>query len=217
MTDFAAARTAMVDCQIRPSDVTLYPIIAAMLDVPREKFVPVDMRDVAYVGEHVPVGENRVLLDPRVFAKMLDAVNPGPDALVLDIAPGCGYSSAVLARLAAAVVAVEEDADLARFATAALAETGADTVIVENAPNAGGAPEHGPFDLVLINGGVEQVPQAIVEQVKPGGHIIAIFVEGPFGQCRVGTCTGASVAWRNVFDATAPVLLGFEKEQEFAF
>ncbi|QDL90711.1 protein-L-isoaspartate O-methyltransferase [Paroceanicella profunda] len=217
MTNFAAARTAMVDCQIRPSDVTLYPIIAAMLEVPREKFVPVDLRDVAYVGEHVTIAENRVLLDPRVFAKMLDAVNPGPDALVLDIAPGCGYSSAVLARLAAAVVAVEEDPDFARVAAAALSETGADTVMVENGPHVAGAAAQGPFDLVFINGGVEQVPQAIIDQVKPGGQIIAIFVDGPYGQCRVGTCGNASVAWRNVFDATAPVLLGFAKEQEFAF
>jgi protein-L-isoaspartate(D-aspartate) O-methyltransferase len=217
MTDFVAARTAMVDCQVRPSDVTLYPIIAAMLAVPREEFVPSELREVAYAGTHLDLGEGRVLLDPRTFAKMLDALNPGPDALVLDLAPGFGYSSAVLARLAAAVVAVEENPDLARAAAAALAETGADTVIVETGSHVGGAPDHGPFDAVLINGGIERLPETIAAQVKPGGRIVAIFMDGPLGQCRLGSRTEAGVAWRNVFDATAPVLLGFEKSREFAF
>lgn len=217
MPDYATARTAMVDSQVRPSDVTLYPIIAAMLEVPREIFVPVALRDVAYAGTHLPLARGRVVMDPRVIAKMLDALKPGPEELVLDIAPGLGYSSALLARLAAAVVAVEEDEALARGAQDALSTAGADTVVVEHGPHAAGAPDHGPFDAVFVNGGIEELPPAIVAQIKPGGRCVAIFMEGNAGKCRLGIRSGDRMTWKTVFDATAPVLSGFEKCQKFVF
>ncbi|RMF37626.1 MAG: protein-L-isoaspartate O-methyltransferase [Alphaproteobacteria bacterium] len=217
MIDYQAARTAMVDCQVRPSDVTLYPIIAAMLEVPRELFVPRALRGVAYAGSELELGGGRVELEPRVVAKMLDALNPDPEALVLDVAPGMGYTAALLARLCAAVVAVEEDADLAAAASEALAEAGCDTVLVENRPLAQGAPEHGPFDAIFVNGGVEFLPETLAGQLKPGGRIVAIFMQGALGRCRLGTKTGAGIAWRSVFDATAPVLSGFKKATEFVF
>lgn len=113
MIDFAAAREVMVDRQVRPADVTLYPIIDAMLAVPREEFVPEALRPVAYFGDHVPLAAGRVLLDPRVFGKLLDGLNIGPSDLVLDVGCGMGYSSAVIARMAEAVVALEEDPALA--------------------------------------------------------------------------------------------------------
>lgn len=216
MTDFAAARTAMVDCQIRPADVTTYPIIAAMLDIPREKFVPAELRAVAYMGENVPLGPRRTLLDPRVFAKMLDALEIGPESLVLDIGSGYGYSSAVLSRLAAAVVAVESDEDLVVQALRALPEVGADTVITETRALVEGAPEHGPFDAMLIEGGVEAIPEALIDQVKEGGRVVAIFMDGHLGKCRVGTRINGAMSWTTVFDATAPVLPGFDKAEEFA-
>ena len=100
MIDYAKAREAMVDCQIRPSDVTKYPIIAALLDTPREAFVPADKKPIAYIGEDIALSESRVLLDPRVFAKMLDVVNIRHTDLVLDIGTGLGYSAAVMARVA---------------------------------------------------------------------------------------------------------------------
>jgi len=106
MIDYAAARVAMVDRQVRPSDVTRYPIIAAMLDVPREDFVPEALRPVAYLGEHVPLAPGRVLLDPRVFAKLVDALVVEPNDLVLDLGCGLGYSTAVLARMAEAAAEV---------------------------------------------------------------------------------------------------------------
>ena len=121
----------MVDTQIRPSDVTKYPIIDAMLGVAREEFVPANRREAAYVGENLSVGANRVILEPRTLAKMLDALDIAQDELVLDIAPAFGYSSAVIANLAAAVVALEEDADFAREAQEALTAAGADNVIVQ--------------------------------------------------------------------------------------
>jgi protein-L-isoaspartate(D-aspartate) O-methyltransferase len=217
MIDFVAAREAMVDRQVRPADVTLYPIIEAMLAVPREDFVPPARRPVAYLGEHVPIAPDRVLLDPRVFAKLLDALNPGPSDLVLDLGCGYGYSTAVLGRMAEAVVALEEDPGLAAEAEALLAVHSVDNAVVQTGPLAAGDPEHAPFDAVLVEGAVETMPEAIVDQVKPGGRIAAIFRVGAGGQARLGLRTEAGLTWRRLFDAAAPVLPGFEQTKAFEF
>jgi protein-L-isoaspartate(D-aspartate) O-methyltransferase len=217
MTDYAAAREIMVDRQVRPADVTLYPVIAAMLDVPREAFVPEALRPVAYLGEHVPLGGGRVLLDPRVFAKLLDAVNVGPGDLVLDVGCAYGYSTAVLARMAEAVVAVEEDAAMAAEAEALLAVHGVDTAVVHAGPLAEGVAAHGPFDAIVVEGAIEVLPPALEAQLKPGGRIAAVFVDGARGQARLGLRTEAGVSWRRIFDATAPVLPGFTAAKAFEF
>jgi len=217
MIDFAAAREAMVDRQVRTADVTLYPIIEAMLAVPREDFVPPAYRPVAYLGEHVPIAPGRVLLDPRVFAKLLDAVNPGPSDLVLDLGCGYGYSTAVIGRMAEAVVALEEDPDLAAEAEALLGAHSVDNAVVQTGPLAAGDPGHGPFDAVLVEGAVETLPDAITGQVKPGGRIAAVFAVGAGGQARLGLRTEQGVTWRRLFDAAAPVLPGFEKTKAFEF
>jgi protein-L-isoaspartate(D-aspartate) O-methyltransferase len=217
MIDFAAARVAMVDRQVRTADVTLYPIIDAMLAVPREDFVPSAWRPVAYLGEHVPIAPRRVLLDPRVFAKLLDALNPGPSDLVLDVGCGYGYSAAVIGRMAEAVVALEEDPDLAAEAEALLAAHAVDNAVVQTGPLAAGDPEHAPFDAVIVEGAVETLPETIAEQVKPGGRIAAVFAVGAGGQARLGLRTEAGLTWRRLFDAAAPVLPGFETTKAFEF
>ncbi len=216
MIDFQAARTAMVDGQIRPSDVTLYPIIAAMLDVPREVFVPADKRAVAYVGEHIDLGQGRVILAPRVLAKMLEELDIRPDELVLNIGAGLGYSTAVISRMAEAVIAVEEVESLAGEAEVLLSEQSADNAVLHRGPLAEGAPEHGPYDVVVIEGGVETVPDSLVAQVKTGGRIAALFIDGQNGVCRIGVKTDTGVSWDAVFNATAPVLPGFEVAKAFA-
>jgi protein-L-isoaspartate(D-aspartate) O-methyltransferase len=217
MIDFATAREAMVDGQVRPSDVTRYPIILAMLTVPREDYVPDALREVAYLGEHVPLARGRVVLDPRVFAKMLDAIAVGPRDLVLDVGCGLGYSAAVLARMAEAVIALEEDEVLAAGAEAALTAHAVDNAVVQKGPLAAGVPAHGPYDAIVIEGAVTRVPDALTDQLKPGGRIVAIFQDGANGQARLGLRTETGIAWRRIFDATAPILPGFATAKAFEF
>lgn len=214
MQDFATRRIMMVDTQVRPNDVTKFPIIAAMLEVPREDFVPAARREAAYIGENVPLAPGRVLLEPRSFSKMLDALNIQPSDLVLDVGCGLGYSSAVMARLAEAVVALEE-ADFAKLAEAALAQVGADNVAVVAGALPAGEPAHGPYDVIIVEGGVEDLPAALLAQLKEGGRIAAVFMQGALGTVRIGRKIDGLVAWRDAFNATAPVLPGFAAAKEF--
>lgn len=216
MPDFALRRTQMVDNQIRPSDVTKYPIIGAMLDVPRERFVPEALREAAYVGENLAIAPGRALLEPRTLAKMLDALDIQPGEAVLDVGCGLGYSAAVIARLAEAVIALEEDAELAAGAEAALVEAGADNAVVVTGPLAAGAAKHGPYDVIVIEGAAEAVPEALIDQLKEGGRIGCLFLSGALGVCRIGHKHGGRVSWRYGFNAAAPVLPGFEASKEFA-
>jgi len=216
MPDYAARRRIMVDTQIRPSDVTKFPIIDAMLFVPREAFVPADLREAAYVGENVDLGPGRVVLEPRTLAKMLDALNVTQDDMVLDIGAGPGYSSAVTARMAEAVVALEEDPDLAREAQAALTELGVDNVIVQTGPLTDGAAEHGPYDVIMLQGAVEDLPVTITDQLKDGGRMAVLFQEGRLGVVRIGYKSDGTISWRFSFNAGAPVLPGFGRVASFS-
>ena len=215
MSDFATRRTMMVDTQVRPSDVTKFPIIDAMLTVPREDFVPAAQREAAYVGENLDLGQGRVLLEPRTLAKMLDALAITPAELVLDIGCAMGYSAAVISHMAEAVVAVEEDEAMATEAQEALVEAGSDNVVVHVGPLADGAAAHGPYDVVLIQGGVMQVSDTLLDQLKDGGRIAALFMDGALGEVRIGYKRGGQVSWRMAFNAAAPVLPGFEREVAF--
>jgi protein-L-isoaspartate(D-aspartate) O-methyltransferase len=215
MSEFATRRVMMVDTQVRPSDVTKFPIIDAMLSVPRETFVPDDKREAAYVGENLPLAPGRVVLEARTLAKLLDALNVQPIELVLDVGCGLGYSAAVIARLAETVVAVEEDDTLAAEAQRLLSEEGVDNAIVVQGRLAEGASRSAPYDVITIEGGVEVVPDAILAQIKDGGRIGAIFMEGAVGTARIGYKNAGHVTWRSVFNAAAPVLPGFRAVRGF--
>lgn len=206
----------MVDTQVRPSDVTKFPIIEAMLAIPREVYVPDDRREAAYVGENVNISGGRVVLEPRTLAKMLDALDVQPDELVLDLGCGYGYSTAVIARLAEAVVAVEEDETMAAEAERRLAVEGVDNAAVIVGPLAAGSSRHGPFDVITVQGGVEQVPAALLAQLKEGGRIGAIFMDGPLGTVRIGYKIDGVMTWRYAFNGAAPVLPGFQAARGFA-
>ena len=206
----------MVDTQIRPSDVTKFPIIDAFLFVPREKFVPDGKREAAYIGENFQIGQSRVILDPRTLAKLLEALDVQKDELVLDIGTGLGYSSAVISLLAEVVVAVEEDSSLASESEEILSEIGADNVVVQVSKLKDGAPEHGPYDVVILQGGVEEIPGSILKQLKNGGRVGAIFIEKGLGTAKIGFKLNDKINWRYSFNAAAPVLPGFFKQKDFA-
>lgn len=216
MTDFAARRQTMVDTQIRPSDVTKFPIIDAMLKTRREDFVPDSQREVAYVGDLIDLGGGRCLLEPRTLAKMLDALNISNDEVVLDIGPAYGYSTAVAARMAQLVVGVEEDEAMAAEAQANLSQADIDNAIIHVAPLAHGAAEHGPYDVIMVQGGVERVPDALLDQLKEHGRIACLFVDGNLGTVRIGRKVGERVTWRHAFNAAATALPGFAKERAFS-
>ena len=216
MTDFAARRRMMVDTQVRPSDVTKFPIIEAMLSVPRELFVPASKREAAYAGDNVDLARGRVMLEPRTLAKMLDALDVQADELVMDVGSGYGYSAAVVARMAQAVVAVESDETMAAEAQALLAEAGADNVILHEGPLDQGAAEHGPYDVIVIQGGVGDLPAPLLAQLKDGGRIACLFMEGVLGAVKIGYKAGDTMTWRFAFNAGAPVLSGFERHSAFA-
>lgn len=216
MSDFTIRRETMVDTQVRPSDVTKFPIIDAMLSVPRELFVPADKREAAYVGEHVSLGAGRVVLDPRTLAKMLEAADIQPDETVLDIGAGLGYSTALAARMADAVIALEDSAERVTDAERALAEAGVDNVAVVEGVLADGAEKHGPYDVILVQGAVQEIPAALTHQLKQGGRMVAMFQQGALGAVRVGYFIDGAVSWRFAFNAGAPVLPGFEAQRGFS-
>ena len=216
MTDYKTRRVVMVDTQVRPSDVTKFPIIDAMLTVPREAYVPNAKREAAYAGENLDLGGGRVVLEARTLAKMLDALDIHPEELVLDLGCAYGYSTAVIARLAQAVVAVEEDEVMARDAEQTLSENAVDNAAVMQGVMAQGNAKNGPYDVITIQGAVEVVPSAILDQLKEGGRIGCIFMEGALGTCRVGYKKDGQISWRFAFNAGAPVLPGFERHMEFS-
>ena len=216
MTDYATRRTMMVDTQVRPSDVTKFPIIDAMLAVPRESFVPDAKREAAYVGENLDIGGGRVLLEPRTLAKMIDALDIQPGHVVLDIACGLGYSTAVLAKMCDFVVAIEDDEARMEEAQSILSQHGVDNAAVMFGPLAEGAAKSGPYDVIILQGAVEQVPDALLAQLREGGRIAAVFSEGTLGVVRIGYKIDGAINWRFSFNASAPVLNGFEKSNAFA-
>lgn len=217
MTEYSLRRTMMVDTQVRPNDVTKFPIIEAMLSVAREEFVPEAAREAAYVGENIPLGGGRVVLEARTLAKLLDALDIQPTDKVLDVGSGLGYSAAVIGRMAGSVVALEERQDLGDLAADRLANAGAGNVTVKVGPLADGAAKEGAFDCIVIEGAIETLPASLVSQLKEGGRVGALFMEGTLGVARVGYKIDGAINWRFTFNAYAPVLPGFAAKREFTF
>ncbi|MEL6289967.1 MAG: protein-L-isoaspartate O-methyltransferase [Pseudomonadota bacterium] len=225
MTDFTTQRLNMVDSQIRPNDVTDVRILQAMLDVPREEFVAASLRPLAYMDDHLVVREAlgllpaRALLSPMVFAKLIQFARIEPMDLVLDVGCTTGYSTAVLARLAESVVALEGDEALSERASEALSAHDVDNAAVVTGTLAQGCPEQGPYDVIVIEGSIPEVGAHWREQLREGGRLVTV-VHAP-GRAGVGRATrytrrGDEMSYRVDFDAHAPALPGFEKPPVFA-
>jgi len=215
MTDFTAARRHMVDGQIRTIDVTDTRVISAMLEVPREQFMPPAVTALAYLDLDVSVGASRRLLRPMVLAKLLQAAEIGETDRVLDAGCATGYGAAVLAHIGAQVIALEEDASLAKAAGTALASLA--NVSVVNGALAGGWPKGAPYDVVVLEGATEVVPQTLGSQLKDGGRLVCILGSGPGSKAMLYRRSGAELAGLPVFDAAAELLPGFAKTPVFAF
>ncbi|MGF1457103.1 MAG: protein-L-isoaspartate O-methyltransferase [Alphaproteobacteria bacterium] len=217
MMDFGKARAAMVEGQVRANDVTDTRLQQAMLTVPRELFVPKSRRSLAYMGESVDLGEGRHLMDPRTFGKLIQALDVRPGDVVLDIGCATGYGAAVLSAMAETVIGLENDEVLASSATHTLMELGVDNAAIMCGDLAAGAPDHGPYDVILVSGGVEVVPDAWAEQLADGGRMGVVVMTGPMGRAMLYLRTGDHVSSRVVFDSTLPVMEGFTRPEEFVF
>ncbi len=220
--DFTEQRTKMVDGQLRTTDVTNPALLDAMGTVPREAFVPANLKTLAYIDEDIVISspasdQVRYLTEPSPFAKLVQLAEITPDSVVLDIGCGTGYSSAVLSMLAGSVIAIECDSELASSAASTLVDLGYDSVaVVEGALPAGYAAE-APYDAIILNGSVDEVPETLLGQLKTGGRLVAVLGEGSTGKATVWTRNDNGVSSRRAFNIAVPRLPGFQKEASFQF
>jgi protein-L-isoaspartate(D-aspartate) O-methyltransferase len=236
MVDFQAVRRAMVDGQVRTNDVTNLDLIDAMLAIPREAFVPEHLAALAYLDRDLELqggdgGDRpaRYLLKPVVTARLIQAADIAATDRVLVVGSGTGYSAAVVSRLASAVVALEENPTLAQAAQNTLRRLGFVTVTPVIGRLVAGWPAAAPFDVIVVDGGVEAMPDALFAQLSEGGRLVAVMYGGAGGghgegpmQGQVGKATlfrsiRGEVGGRPLFDCTAPLLPGFKKAPSFVF
>ena len=221
MSDFSTARRNMVDCQVRPSDVTDLRIIDAMLAVPREVFVPERQRALAYLDLDVQVSEGnsarRFLIKPAVTAKMLQAADIKDTDSVLVAGCATGYTAALAARLAGQVTATEVDPSLAAKARQVLVELGFERVTVRTADVAEGDPANAPYDVIVLDGATEKTPDGLYGQLKQGGRLVGVFAMTQPPRAMVVTRCRGDFGHRTVFDASVPVLPGLERRPAFVF
>ncbi|MEP0235395.1 protein-L-isoaspartate O-methyltransferase [Roseibium sp.] len=219
MTDFAQSRRKMVDNQLRTNDVTDHRILDAMEWVPREKFVPVSKQPVAYIDEELPVNAagTRFLMKPHIFGKLIQLAEIRANDVVLVIGTGSGYSAAALSRLAASVVAVEEDADLSASASEMLVDLGIENAAVVDGKLVEGCASEGPYDAIVIDGAVEELPAELLKQLKSDGRLAVIEGLGGAAAARIYQNSDGVAASRFGFNASTALLPGFEKEREFVF
>lgn len=218
MYDFAAARHNMVESQIRPNSVTDPRLLDALAEIARERFVPRRLKGVAYVDADLEVAPGRHLMEPRVVARLLQIAEVRSDDVALDVGCATGYSSALLGRLAGTVVALESDEALAAQAGAALADVGADNVIVVSGPLAGGHPSQAPYDVILFSGAIDHLPPAMADQLAEGGRLVAVLREpGQVGSATLWVKYGGKLSHRPVFETAVPPLPDIVAPAGFVF
>lgn len=214
--DFQAQRVKMVDGQLRTTDVTGHALLAAFLDVPREIFVPHSLADLAYLDADLQVAPGRFLPEPSPFAKLVALAEVGAASHVLEIGCGTGYGSAILSKLAASVVALECDAELASRASANLKTLGIGNARVVSGRLEAGHAEAGPYDVIIFSGSVEKVPLLLFAQLKDGGRLVAAEGTPALGAARLYIKTGDRQASRFAFNASLKPLPGFAPAAEFS-
>ena len=227
MTDFSVQRLNMVDSQVRPSDVTDQRIVRAMLEVPRELFVPAEVAQLAYIDDPVPVtlrskgAQARFLLPPRTLAKLVQLLEIGPQSAVLDVGCATGYSTAVLACLGRRVVGLEPEPELAETARRMLRELAIENATIVEGALAAGTPEDGPYDVILLNGSIEEIPASVLGQLREGARLVSILASGANsarpGKAFLFVKIDGEASGLPHFDAGARALPGFSRAPAFAF
>jgi protein-L-isoaspartate(D-aspartate) O-methyltransferase len=221
MSGFSTARQKMVDGQVRPSDVTDSRIIDAMLAVPREAFVPESQRALAYLDLDLDVSEGGsgkcFLIKPVVIAKMLQAAEIKDTDNVLVAGCATGYSAALAAKLAGQVTAAEADPSQAAKAAEVLAKLGLGNVKVLRAAAAEGDPASAPYDVIVLDGATEIVPEGLYWQLKEGGRLVGVFAMTQPPRAMIVTRSHGDFGNRALFDAAVPVLPGLERRPAFVF
>lgn len=215
--DYAAARQRMVEGQLRTNRITDDAILAAMGEVPRELFVPRSLKGVAYLDDDLQIAPGRYLMEPMVFGRLLQLAEIKPTDLVLVIGCANGYSAVVAGRIANGVVAVESDPALAQKAQDLLAELEATNVSLVRGPLEIGHPSQAPYDVILFDGAVEQIPDAISRQLAIGGRLVAVVETEGVGRAMLITRTETGLSHRVAFDAATPLLPSFARAPSFVF
>ena len=220
MTDFTLARRNMIDGQLRPNRVNNTQLLAAIADLPRERFLPAGLQSVAYADDDVPLGNGRCLMEPMVLARLIQTLQPQPEDRALVVASGPGYGAALLARLVKSVVAVEADARMAGSAEQTIRELGIANVRQVTGKMEDGHAGEGPYNVILIEGAVQHVPPTIVGQLAEGGRlgtVIAAASAGGLGVAHLMVKEGGVASGRPIFDAGTPALPGFATPPRFTF
>lgn len=213
--DYAVARQHMVDSQIRTNKVTDERLIDAIRAMPRERFVPDSLRARSYVDDDVELAPGRFLMEPMVTARLIQAAEVLPANIALVVGAASGYAAALLAKLADTVVALEADAALAQRASSVFADLGIDNAAVVEGPLAAGCAKHAPYDVIFLDGAVEQVPQSLIDQLGEGGRMVGVVSDGGVGRAMLWIKSGGALSRRILFDANVTPLPGFKAPARF--
>jgi len=218
MIDSRVARLNMVESQLRTNKVTDEAVLAAFLAVPRERFVPPELSGIAYIDDNLPLGGGRVLLAPMVLARLLQLASVRSEDKVLEIGAATGYAAAILARLAEHVVTLENDGRLAAVARARLKELTAGNVTLVEGPLDRGYPAGAPYDVIVVDGAVAAIPDAVAQELAEGGRLVTVVKpEQGMGSGVLMTRIDGRLSQRPAFDAAAPLLPGLQPAPAFVF
>ena len=216
--DYAAARQNMVNCQILPNRVTNPYIVDGMLDLPREKFVPVELEEVAYLDGSLPLGSGRFLMEPMLVARLLEVVAPDPDDVAMVVGCASGYLSALLAKIVSTVVAVESDKAFTLCAGETFKQLSIDNIVLVEGKLNDGYSKQCPYDVIVFDGAVTEIPDTIIEQLANGGRLAAVVIgTDGIGRAQMLSRHGDTISSRDMFEAGTPLLPGFMDEIKFSF